>query len=209
MKLRLNKLMAGLVMAGGALALVGCGGGDAPDLLPTKIEAPIAAGNTTAVTLAKNVATALNGDAIALSPTAATNLGVPAGSTLTFTGAGTGTGAIGAATISAGTKSLTTNVTAGSCVFEVTGPAAAADRIEKSAGVPYAIGDKITVTPCSITSDVSDLQEGATATRTVTITLGTGGTVTSEVTVERKDGKIIMNGTPVANVSATGGISVN
>jgi len=33
MKLRLNKLMAGLVMAGGALALVGCGGGDAPTLV--------------------------------------------------------------------------------------------------------------------------------------------------------------------------------
>ena len=41
MKFQLNKLMAGLVMAGSAVALVGCGGGDAPDLLPKDIAATI------------------------------------------------------------------------------------------------------------------------------------------------------------------------
>ena len=220
MKLRLNKLMAGLVMAGGAVALVGCGGGDAPDLLPTKIDVSIAPGSSN--TLAKNVISALNGEALPLSTAAVANMGLPAGTTtLTFTGPGTGTGAVGAATIVSGTKSLTTNVTAGSCVFEVTGPAAEADRIVNPAtGVAYKIdnpatttvneADKITVNPCSITSDVSDLQPGQTGTRSVTITLGTSGTVTSTVKVERKaDGTLLMNDKPVANVSATGGISVN
>lgn len=209
MKLRLNKLMAGLVMAGGVVALVGCGGGDAPDLLPTDIEATVVATDANAVKLASNVAVALAGTPIALTSTAATNLGVPAGSTLTFTGTGTGAGAIAAATLNSGTKSLQTNVTAGSCKFTVTGPTNAADRIEKSAGVPYAIGDVITVNPCALTAPVSDLQDGQTVTRLVTITLGNGGTVTAEAEIKRENGEIIINDEPVATVTATGGISVN
>lgn len=213
MKLRLNKLMAGLVMAGGVVALVGCGGGDAPDLSPKDIEATVVATDANAVKLASNVAVALAGTPIALTATAATNLGVPAGSTLTFTGTGTGAGAIAAATLTSGTgtdtKTLQTNVTAGSCKFTVTGPDNAAARIEKSAGVPYEIGDVITVNPCALTAPVSDLQDGQTVTRLVTITLGNGGTVTAEAEIKRENGKIIINDEPVANVTATGGISVN
>lgn len=254
MKLRLNKLMAGLVMAGGAVALVGCGGGDAPDLLPTKIEANIVATDANAVKLASNVAVALVGTpALQLSATAASNIGAPAGSTLSFTGPLTGPGAIAKATIVSGTQSLQTNITAGSCKFTVTGPEAASDRISFSlAAYPlsttlstdllsayvsldgdtvimttklssplqttadtetektYKIGDTITVKPCAISSDVSDIVEGAAPVpRTVTISVGNGGTVTASTTVERKDGKIIMNGKEVADVSATGAISVD
>jgi len=210
MKLQLNKLMAGLVMAGGVVALVGCGGGGEPEL-QTKINVQVTPTDTKAITAAANIAAALDEVAVPLSTTAATALKVPGATALTFTGpAPVGTvGGIATAKITAGAKSLTTTVKAGSCKFIVTGPANADDRITKpdtNPAAPYAINDEITVSPCAFsTADLTGLSSTPVK-RTVTITIGTA-TVTSEVDATSVNGVVKFNGKDVATQSATGSIS--
>lgn len=218
MKLQLNKLMAGLVMAGGVVALVGCGGGGEPEL-QTKINVQVSPTDTKAITAAANIAAALDEVAVPLSTTAATALKVPGATTLTFTGpapAGT-VGGIATAKITAGAKSLITTVRAGSCKFKVTGPANAAERInDPLTNLPYAIDDpatttvdeaaEITVDPCAFsTANLTGLSSTPVK-RTVTITIGTA-TVTSEVEATSVNGVVKFNGKDVATQSATGSIS--
>lgn len=211
MKLQLNKLMAGLVMAGGVVALVGCGGGDTPDLV-TKISTTVQATDTKAVAVATNLTKALDEVALPLSTTAATALKVPGATELKFTGpapAGT-VGGIATAQITAGAKSLITTVSAGSCKFKVTGPALAADRITKpdtNPAVPYAIGDEITVSPCAFsTGDVNNLSSTASKV-TVTVTIGTATIEASVDATKDASGVVKFNGTEVATQSTTGSIS--
>ncbi|MDP3423424.1 MAG: hypothetical protein Q8S32_06650 [Burkholderiaceae bacterium] len=205
MKLQLNKLMAGLVLAGGALALVGCGGGGAPDL-PKNIDVTVKAGDTTAIATASNLTTALAGVQLPLG-TASTAFGVPSNSVLAFTGPVAGAN-LGGATITSGNLSLVTKVSAGSCVFEVSGPADPALRIVNPAtNAAYAIGHKITINPCALTGNIADVPaDGVAQPRTITITLGTGGVITTEVQVKRVGNVVSVNDKPVVNVNADGGI---
>ena len=211
MKLQLNKLMAGLVMAGGVVALVGCGGGGEPELV-TKIKTTVTATDTKAVAVAATLAKALDEVTLPLSTTAATALKVPGATALTFTGpapAGT-VGGIATAKITAGAKSLITTVSAGSCKFKVTGPENADERITKpdtNPAAPYAIGDEITVSPCAFASgDVNNLSSTATKV-TVTVTIGTATVEASVDATKDANGVVKFNGTDVATQSPTGSIS--
>lgn len=212
MKLRLNKLVAGMAVAGSALALVACGGGGAPDII-TAVEATVSATNTQAITAATNLTTAIAGTSLNLGTAAAAAMNVPTNSTLVFAAkpAGSAAGVIANATITSGTQSLQTTVSAGSCKFEVTGPADAALRITKpgtNPAAPYALGDVITVTPCAFkTADLTGLSTTPVS-KTITITIGNATVETSaEVTKDPVSGVVKFNGTTVATQSSTGSLS--
>ncbi|MDP3927335.1 MAG: hypothetical protein Q8Q84_28805 [Hydrogenophaga sp.] len=128
MKLRLNKLMAGLVMAGGALALVGCGGGDAPTLVVqddavvavSKAEAAstralVAAGTGAEFVLPSTIDfQEVNGDTVVGSTTTA------AKPVITFTTTADGSpDAVADFSMKDGTDTVTGTVDAGSCRYRV------------------------------------------------------------------------------------------
>ena len=181
MKLRLNKLMAGLVMAGGALALVGCGGGDAPTLVvktdavttvsaatvdTTKVLVEAATGATftlPALTFAKDSAPA---DATA-----------PAGSVLEITKKATATGAeIADFKLSSGADNVTGVIEAGSCRFRVT----AATGVFAT---NWVVGQTYVQSPCSITLQVVNAPVGGTVSAPVQLTLGTTTVAATNKTV--------------------------
>jgi hypothetical protein len=160
MKLQLNKLMAGLALAGSVVALVGCGGGDAPTLVVTS-DAVIPVGDSTVSSARSVVGAASSGvtfDLPALSFPAktpdTTAANAPAGSVLTLT---TRTAPVGKEiadfTLTSGSTGKVTGVVlAGSCEFEV-----------KTSNLPDWVVDKVYVQdPCSITLRVRNVAVGAT-----------------------------------------------
>ena len=179
MKLRLNKLMAGLVMAGGALALVGCGGGGAPTLgAANNVTAAVSATNQTAINTARTViaATGAAGANFAV-PTAipfnsvsggGTPPVIPAGSVLNLSPTAA-SGAIANFQITAPNTSKTVQgvVEPGSCNFRVTGPVDAAQLLDG-----YVVGQVYTIGTCRFTIPSSGAPVGAPAVLTPTLTLG-------------------------------------
>lgn len=191
MKLRLNKLMAGLVMAGGALALVGCGGGDAPTLV-VKADSVTTISNTpAAVATTKVLVEAATGAAFTLpalsfdnSVTGSTAAAAPVGAVLEISTATPDAGTITAASIAAFKLTAPTGQTgevkgvvdAGSCRFRVTA----------STGVfatSWVVGQIYVKNPCQITLPVTNAAVGSTVQTPVNLTLGTSTVTASNKTV--------------------------
>jgi len=165
MKLRLNKLMAGLVLAGGALALVGCGGGDTPTLVVKgNVVAPVTP--ETAAT-ARNLVQATSGAQFAL-PTgfsfANTVSGgtpgtVPAGTKLQINAKAGATGnQLGTFAVTASDGKVEGNLLTGSCKFEATTVTSAT-----LAAQGWVVGSTYTVTPCALTLVVTNTALGGKA----------------------------------------------
>ena len=182
MKLRLNKLMAGLVLAGSVMALVGCGGGDAPDLV-VKADA-VTTISPTSVATAKVLVEAASGATFTL-PAALTfakdgapaDATAPAGSVLEISAK---TGATGSAIadfkLSSGTDSVTGVIEAGSCRF----------KVETATGIfatNWVVGQTYIQNPCAITLPVVNAAVGATLNVPVQLTLGTTKITASNKTV--------------------------
>lgn len=184
MKLRLNKLMAGLVMAGSALALVGCGGGGAPDLV-VKTDAVTAVSPAT-IDTTKVLVAAASGATFTL-PTELTFVGTsgnataPAGSVLEITQKPDASGnEFAGFKLTSGSDSVTGVIEAGSCLFRVT----------ESTGIftqNWTVGQTFVQSPCNITLPVVNAAVGATVNVPILLTLGTmqitAGNKTISVTV--------------------------
>lgn len=178
MKFRLNKLMAGLVMAGGALALVGCGG-DAPALgAASNLTAAVSATNQTAINTARTVIAA-TGDAganfavnTAIPFNSVSGGGtppvIPAGSVLNLNPT-TASGAIADFKITAPntSKAVEGVVEPGSCNFRVTGPVNTAQLLDG-----YVVGQIYTIGTCRFTIPSSGALVNAPVSLTPTLTLG-------------------------------------
>ena len=142
MKLQLNKLMAGLVMAGGAVALVGCGDGGSPELAVSgNVVSSVTKADTAAISVAQAVLKEVPQVSVTIPaggldfPTAgATSIGgvtnpsttsgtVPANSVLTVKASTQSTVTVGTETLPVvGSFSIATPVAAGTPVTdEVTG----------------------------------------------------------------------------------------
>jgi hypothetical protein len=171
MKLQLNKLMAGLVLAGSAVALVGCGGGDTPTLVVTS-DAVIPVSASTVSSARSVVGAASSGvtfDLPALSfpaKTAGTTAAAaPAGSVLTLTTkTAPGDKEIAEFILTSGSTGKVTGVVlAGSCEFKVV-----------TSNLPGWVVDQVyTQNPCSITLRVRNAAVGATGVSApVVLTLG-------------------------------------
>lgn len=213
MKLQLNKLMAGLVMAGGAVALVGCGGGDAPTLgAATNVTAAVTATNLTAIATAQTVvaATGETGANYPLGTTVVFNSvvgggtvpAIPANSTLNLNPTTT-TGAIADFKITAPntTKTVEGVVKPGSCNFEVTGPIDAAQLLDG-----YTVGQTYSIATCGFTIPTTSALVGTPATLTPTLTLGTTvipASTTITVTIQDNGSVTALVPTTVNGVTTT------
>jgi hypothetical protein len=184
MKLRLNKLMAGLVMAGGVMALVGCGGGGAPDLVTKASE------NLTVKATAASVQ-AIDGTSFSFPN------GVPAfGTTAATTFEIGGTAAQPTYSVASGGNTASGNLDFGSCILNLT----------KSSFLPtspLAQGGKLTVPTCTFTVGTSGaVADGVARNRTITLTIGTANSngVQKLVTIS-ETGEVTVDGVIVGNVT--------
>lgn len=203
MKLQLNKLMAGLVMAGGAVALVGCGDGGSPTLgASSNLTKTIKAGDSTAIAGAQTITKAF-GEAGAnfslgtklvfdanvtpgANPTAVPP--IPANSTLNLNPT-TKTGAIADFKITAPntTKTVEGIVLPGSCKFRVTGPTDVALLLEG-----YVVGEDYAFNNCVLGANTNGVSVGVQTPVGVTLTLGTS-TITASRTIQvtvKQDGSV-------------------
>lgn len=198
MKLQLNKLTAGMVLAGSVVALVGCGGGDAPTLKPAaaKVEKTIIATDQAAVTAAKTTVAALGTTGADFSipadtPFDGSTTKIPAGSTLNLApSASTETGAIAdfSITVPGSTKTAEGTLLAGSCKFKVTGPSNTANILDG-----YTVGQTLTIGVCKLSIPTPSAVGSATAVvpaftlgsqviaadETITITVNDNGSITT------------------------------
>ena len=214
MKLQLNKLMAGLVMAGGAVALVGCGDGGSPTLgASSDLTKTIKAGDTVAISAAQTIvkafgetgadfklATAIVFDANVTTPAASVPT-IPANSVLNINPT-TVAGAIGDFKITAPNTDKTVEgvVLPGSCKFQVTGPT---DQTKLLGG--YIVGETYQINDCAITLPtakanvlvgvIAALNPSLTlksttteANRTISITVNDNGSVTARVPTTNAQG---------------------
>lgn len=204
MKLRLNKLMAGLVMAGSVMALVGCGGGDAPTLF-VQTDAVTTIGPAS-VDTAKVLVDAASGATFKL-PALTFDNKVPAGAdamspadaVLEITKKAGATGAaIADFSLTSGADKVTGVINAGSCEFVVgnaTGIFAAS----------WIVGQTYVQSPCAITLPVVNAAVGTTVNVPVVLTLGTfkitasdGKTITITITAAPNGGATIsVNGSVI------------
>jgi len=182
MKLQLNKLMAGLVLAGSAVALVGCGGGDAPTLVvQADAVTPVSAATIDTTKVLVEAATGATFTLPALTFTkvsAAADATAPAGAVLEVTQK---TGATGNefADFKLSTDAnngVTGVIEAGSCRFRVT----------TSTGTfasNWIVGQTYVQNPCAITLVVNNAAVGGTVSAPVKLTLGTSTVTASNKTV--------------------------
>ncbi|MDZ4189030.1 MAG: hypothetical protein U1D25_13110, partial [Hydrogenophaga sp.] len=192
MKLRLNKLMAGLVMAGGAVALVGCGGGDAPTLVVKANSVTSITNTPAAVATTKVLVEAATGAAFTLPALSFDNAvstsaaaAAPVGAVLEISTATPAAGTITAATIAAFKITAPTGAAAG----EVNGVVDAGScrfRVTSSTGVfaaSWVVGQIYVKNPCQITLPVANAAVGATVQTPVNLTLGTSTVTATNKTV--------------------------
>lgn len=203
MKLQLNKLMAGLVMAGGAVALVGCGDGGSPTLgASSNITKVIKAGDTVAIQGAKTITSAF-GEAGANFPLGTklvfdanvtpgakpTDIPpIPANSILNLNPTTTA-GAIADFKITAPNTNKTVEgiVLPGSCKFRVTGPSDLALLLDG-----YVIGEDYAFNNCVLGANTNGVSVGVPTEVGSTLTLGSttiAASRTIKVTV-KTDGSV-------------------
>lgn len=189
MKLQLNKLMAGLVLAGSAVALVGCGGGDAPTLTVstdsvTKISAATLSTAKVLVAAADGVDFTLPALTFAKDGggTPATS---PTDSVLEITKNTTATGnEFANFTLTSGTSKVTGEIETGSCKFKVV----SADGIFLNVWV---VGQTYVQDPCSLVLETTGVAVGVTIPVPLKIVLGNTivlGNANVEVTIEAGEG---------------------
>jgi hypothetical protein len=202
MKLQLNKLMAGLVMAGGAMALVGCGGGDAPGFVLQEDAALPAIKGTDAASIAtaKTIFTEATGAAFTLPALTFEGVGnenkdVPEGSVLEIAAKTGATGAeIGNFTLSSGNDKAVGTIEAGSCVFKVASTPVPTGIFANMAGKTYK------QEPCQIKLGVANLPVGTAGPAVVSLVLG-DKTIPSNKTVQVT---VTQSGTNKATISVGG-----
>lgn len=225
MKLQLNKLMAGLVMAGGVVALVGCGDGGSPTLgASSNVTTAINATNLAAAQTVTNalgsagadfkLSTAIVFDANVTAGSTSTAVPtIPANSTLNLNPT-TNTKAIADFKITAPntTKTVEGVVLPGSCNFQVTGPIDTAALLDGYVvGQTYRIGtcaftlptatvNALVNTPVTLTPTLTLGNITAPASRTITITVNDNGSVTTQVPVETTT---VVNGVPTTTITFT------
>ncbi len=91
--------------------------------------------------------------------------------------------------------SITTSLTFGSCIFNVT---------SVSGNSPLSVGQTFTVNPCNLRVNTAGKQVGTQTSTTATITLGTVNSQPVTVTVEvREDGTVVVEGTEAGKVTVT------
>lgn len=182
MKLRLNKLMAGLVMAGGALALVGCGGGGAPDLVTT------AANDVTVKVTPASIAAIA--DTTFTFPDGVEEFGTTAATTFAVGG----TTASPTFSIASDGKTALGALAFGSCILTV---------VESSLPSPLAKDETLTIEPCNFNVNSKGAIAGSPTSRTITLTLGrsTSNGVQKLITIDRETGEITINGVVVGKVT--------
>lgn len=209
MKLQLNKLMAGLVMAGSVVAMVGCGGGGTPDLVVKTNSVSGISKDAAAVTTAKVLVEAASGVTFTLPSaltftkvSAAADATAPASSVLEVTKKADATGTeIANFKLSSGTDAVTGVIEGGSCRF----------RVNSATGVfasNWVVGQTYVQNPCSITLPVTNTTVGTTVAVLPSLTLGTvvipagnGKTVTVTVTAGSNNTANITVGNSVINVT--------
>lgn len=184
MELQLNKLMAGLVLAGSAVALVGCGGGDAPTLtVQADAVAPINAANiaTTKVLVEAASGAKFTLPALTFTKVSAPNdATAPADSVLEIVKKATPVGnEFADFTLTSGTDG--TNkvegvIEAGSCRFKVT---ASSGTFASS----WIVGQTYVADPCAITLQVENAAVGSEVEAPLALTLGTQTVTSSNTTV--------------------------
>lgn len=228
MKLQLNKLMAGLVMAGGAVALVGCGDGGSPTLgASSNLTKTIKAGDTVAIQGAQTIAKAFGetGANFPLSSAIVFDANVtpganstavppiPANGTLNLNPS-TNAAAIADFKITAPntTKTVEGIVLPGSCNFQVTGPIDTAQLLDGyvvgqiyrigtcAFTVPTATVNALVNTPVTLTPTLTLGNTTLPASRTITITVNDNGSVTAQVPVETTT---VVNGVPTTTITFT------
>ncbi len=208
MKLKLNKLMAGLVMAGSVATLVGCGDGGSPTLgASSNVTTAINAANlASAQTVTKafgdagadfKLATAIVFDANVTPGSTSTGVPtIPANSTLNLNPT-TNAGAIADFKITAPntTKTVEGIVLPGSCNFQVTGPIDTAALLDGYVvGQIYRIGtcaftlptatvNALVNNPVTLTPTLTLGNTTTPAAKTITITVNDNGSVTAQVPV--------------------------
>lgn len=190
MKLQLNKLMAGLVMAGGVVALVGCGGGGTPDLVVTTNSVSAISKDAAAVATAKVLVEAASGVTFTLPSAltftkvdAAADATAPASSVLEITKKADATGTeIASFKLSSGADSVIGVIEGGSCLFRPT-------SVTGVFGGTWVAGKKYAQSPCNITLPVQNTTVNTTVSVAPKLTLGSivipanpGITVTVTVT---------------------------
>ena len=175
MKLRLNKLMAGLVLAGGALALVGCGGGDTPTLVvngnaKTTVSAAALPATKAIVNAASGVDFNLPTGLSFPNSTSGGAASTPASTVLEIVSKPNATGnEFAGFSMSAGPNDKVEGVVeTGSCKFKVTNITGTAFAL-----LGWKVGDIYTQSPCELTLITSGTPVGSTVSVPLTITLGT------------------------------------
>jgi hypothetical protein len=161
MKFRLNKLVAGMALAGSALALVACGGGGVPDLVATG-DATVAVGtSTTAVANTQALVTAATGASFDMS-TAISFTNISGGTDSTTTVAPTITlttttdasaTAVADFVMTDGTDVIEGTVDAGSCNF----------RVKKSKNGKFIVGQIYKIVKCELKALTTGLPVGSSA----------------------------------------------
>lgn len=189
MKLQLNKLMAGLVLAGSVVALVGCGGGDAPTLT-VKSDAVTDISPATVSTAKVIVAAASGVDFTLPGPLTFPNLdstkpaaSTPANTVLEITEKPGATGnQLGNFAMSAGAgNEVAGGLDTGSCRFVVTSVTGI------FVGLGWTVGQTFFQENCALTLKTSGAAVGGTSDVPLVLTIGSAsveGNVTIEVTIE-------------------------
>jgi hypothetical protein len=185
MKLQLNKLMAGLALAGSVVALVGCGGGDAPTLVINQDATlpEIKGSDSASVATARTIFTAASGasftlPALTLAGVGNENKDVPASSVLEVTAKPSPTGnEIGNFKLVNGADSAEGTIEAGSCVFKVASSPVPTGIFANMAGKSYK------QEPCQIKLGVANLPVGTAGPAVVSLVLG-NTTVPSNKSIE-------------------------
>ena len=175
------KLVFSAVAAAALLAACG-GGGSSEPILVANADATIPANAT--------VAGALAGTSFAFPS------GVPAlGTTGTTTLAFSGTAAAPGFDVSSGGNSAGGTAAFGSCIFVVT-------RSTFAAGHPLALGQTVTVNPCTVNANTTGaVANGQATSRSVALVLGAAASANSTVTVGvNAGGQIVLNGALVTTI---------
>lgn len=211
MKLQLNKLMAGLVMAGSVVALVGCGDGDEPTLVVTE-DSPLQI--TKAVVADTKTLVEAGSGAVFEMPSAISFENVTGGApgttstapviTLTQT-TDAATDAIADFVMTDGDDEIEGTVDAGSCVF----------RVKKSKKGRFIVGQKYRISSCLLKTVTKGTAVGASTQAALQLVLNNAVSKTTDkkitVTIVQGTGNtasVVVNGKTVGSIKLPTGTVV-
>jgi len=184
----MNKSAKLLLSFFAAAALAGCGGGGGGEPAPVMV-------TTTDTTVAAAPAVTAAVATVPFSfPTGVTQFGTTATTSVTFTN----TAATPAFSIAADGHTATGTTRFGSCIFAVTSSSF-------PAGHALALGQTVTVNPCTLNVNTAGaVANGAATTRSVALVLGAAASANSSVTIGvNAGGQLSLNGNIVTTVVLT------